>query len=175
MAQQDPDEPGVFLLRDKETDEPEPFYRTPFAQETMGLTAAQRGTALHTVMQSIRLDKTGSAREVEEELDRLTAQGYLTEPQAQSVSPISVARFFAGDLGRALRENLAGVTVVIVAQRIASVRDADRVAVLSKDGRLGGLAPHEELLESCPLYREICESQMRGREKKSGKEENGHG
>ena len=78
-------------------------------------------------------------------------------------------------LRRALRENLAGVTVVIVAQRIASVRDADRVAVLSKDGRLVGLAPHEELLESCPLYREICESQMRGREKKSGKEENGHG
>ncbi len=105
MAQQDPDEPGVFLLRDKETDEPEPFYRPTFAPETMGLTAAQRGTALHTVMQSIRLDKTGSAREVEEELARLTAQGYLTEPQAQSVSPISVARFFAGDLGRALREN----------------------------------------------------------------------
>ena len=78
-------------------------------------------------------------------------------------------------LRRALRENLAGVTVVIVAQRIASVRDADRVAVLSKDGRLVGLAPHEELLESCPLYREICESQMRGREKKSGKEENGYG
>ena len=65
--------------------------------------------------------------------------------------------------------------MVIVAQRIASVRDAARVAVLSKDGRLVGLAPHEELLESCPLYREICESQMRGREKKSGKEENGHG
>ena len=42
---------------------------------------------------------------MEEELARLTAQGYLTEPQAQSVSPISVARFFAGDLGRALREN----------------------------------------------------------------------
>lgn len=105
VAQQDPDEPGVFLLRDKETDEPEPFYRPTFAQETMGLTAAQQGTALHTAMQSIRLDKTGSAREVEEELARLTAQGYLTEPQAQSVSPISVARFFAGDLGRALREN----------------------------------------------------------------------
>lgn len=105
VAQQDPDEPGVFLLRDKETDEPEPFYRPTFAQESMGLTAAQRGTALHTVMQSIRLDKTGSAREVEEELARLTAQGYLTEPQAQSVSPISVARFFAGDLGCALREN----------------------------------------------------------------------
>ena len=105
VAQQEPDEPGVFLLRDKETDEPEPFYRPTFAQETMGLTAAQRGTALHTVMQSIRLDKTGSAHEVEEELARLTAQGYLTEPQAQSVSPISVARFFAGDLGRALREN----------------------------------------------------------------------
>lgn len=105
VARQDPDEPGVFLLREKDNDEPEPFYRPTFAQETLGLTAAQRGTALHTVMQSIRLDRTGSAHEVEEELARLTAQGYLTEPQAQSVSPISVARFFDGELGHALRDN----------------------------------------------------------------------
>lgn len=42
---------------------------------------------------------------------------------------------------------------------MASVRHADRIAVL-EDGALVGLGTHEALLESCPVYREICASQM---------------
>lgn len=49
-------------------------------------------------------------------------------------------------------------TTVIVSQRIASVRDADLICVLSH-GRMAGLGSHGELLATCPLYREICASQ----------------
>lgn len=49
-------------------------------------------------------------------------------------------------------------TTVIVSQRIAAVRDADTICVLSH-GRVAGLGSHGELVASCPLYREICASQ----------------
>ncbi len=58
----------------------------------------------------------------------------------------------------ALRRELRSTTVIRVAQRISSVRDADRIAVLD-DGRLVGFAPHAELAASCPVYREILDSQ----------------
>ena len=51
------------------------------------------------------------------------------------------------------------MTVLIVSQRVATVRGADRIAVLD-EGRLEGLGTHEELFESCPPYREICLSQL---------------
>ncbi len=63
----------------------------------------------------------------------------------------------------ALRRALAGldwpVTVFIVSQRTASLRQADRILVL-EDGRLVGQGTHGELLETCPVYREIHESQF---------------
>ena len=99
VAAQAPEEPGVFLLRDPAAG-PGPFQRPRFAQDTLGLTPAQRGTAVHTVMQSIRLDRTGSAAAVAEELARLTQQAFLTPAQAQTVDPQAVAHFFASDLGR---------------------------------------------------------------------------
>lgn len=99
------EEDGVFLLRETHEEGPKPFYRPQFAQEALGLTPAQEGTALHTVMQVIRLDKTGSTEDIQEELARLTTEAYLTEQQAASVDPAAVARFFASPLGRELREN----------------------------------------------------------------------
>ena len=51
-------------------------------------------------MQSIRLDRTGSAAAVAEELARLTQQAFLTPAQAQTVDPQAVAHFFASDVGR---------------------------------------------------------------------------
>lgn len=60
---------------------------------------------------------------------------------------------------RALRENLKGTTVLIVAQRIGTIRDADHILVLD-DGRIAGIGSHAELLENCPLYREIALSQL---------------
>ncbi len=61
-------------------------------------------------------------------------------------------------LRRAIKENTAGKTVIIVSQRVNSVKDADRIAVMD-DGELVGLGAHEELIKSCEVYREICLSQ----------------
>ena len=62
-------------------------------------------------------------------------------------------------LQTALREAMKDTTVVMVAQRIASVRNADRIAVIESDGRILHCAPHEELLKISETYRDICASQ----------------
>jgi ATP-binding cassette subfamily B protein len=62
-------------------------------------------------------------------------------------------------LQTALREAMKETTVVMVAQRIASVRHADRIAVIESDGRILHCAPHEELLKISETYRDICASQ----------------
>lgn len=64
------------------------------------------------------------------------------------------------DLQRALRERLKDTTVIMIAQRIASVKHADRIAVL-ENGTVTHCAPHEELLRTCETYREIYRSQTR--------------
>lgn len=60
----------------------------------------------------------------------------------------------------ALRKNLSGTTVVMIAQRIASVRHADRIAVID-GGTIVACAPHDELMQTCETYREIYYSQMK--------------
>lgn len=60
----------------------------------------------------------------------------------------------------AFRRELSGTTKLIIAQRISSVQDADRILVLD-DGRISDLGTHEELLESSKIYREVYESQMK--------------
>ena len=67
-------------------------------------------------------------------------------------------------LQKALRERLRDTTVVMIAQRIASVQNADRIAVL-ENGTITACAPHEELLRTSATYREIYESQNRTGEK----------
>lgn len=64
-------------------------------------------------------------------------------------------------LRAAIREMDSRPTVFIVSQRTASIRQADRILVMD-DGKLVGSGTHEELLESCPVYREIYESQYGG-------------
>lgn len=63
------------------------------------------------------------------------------------------------DLYRALEEEHPGMTKIIVAQRIASVRRADRIVVL-ENGRLAAVGAHEELLADCKVYQDIYHSQM---------------
>lgn len=60
---------------------------------------------------------------------------------------------------REIRENLAGTTVILVAQRIGTIKNADQILVLH-DGKIAGLGRHEELLERCPVYKEIALSQL---------------
>ena len=62
-------------------------------------------------------------------------------------------------LRRALSENFADTTVVMIAQRIASVMEADRIAVI-EGGTIIACAPHKELIRTCPTYRDIYNSQM---------------
>lgn len=63
-------------------------------------------------------------------------------------------------LRSALRRELGDTTVVMIAQRIASVRDADRIAVI-ENGTIRDCAPHEVLMEISETYRDIYESQMK--------------
>ena len=59
------------------------------------------------------------------------------------------------------REKLADTTTFIIAQRISSVQDADRIIVMD-DGRITDIGTHEELLVSSPVYREVYDSQQKG-------------
>ena len=61
----------------------------------------------------------------------------------------------------ALKTTLPDATKLIIAQRITSVMDADRIIVLD-DGHVVGLGTHEQLMESCSIYREVYESQQEG-------------
>ncbi|HNT05486.1 MAG TPA: ATP-binding cassette domain-containing protein, partial [Anaerolineae bacterium] len=61
----------------------------------------------------------------------------------------------------AFRRNRAGTTVLIIAQRISSVREADQIIVLD-DGRVIGMGTHQELLATNPVYQEINQSQQEG-------------
>ena len=65
------------------------------------------------------------------------------------------------NLRRAIRALDYHPTVFIVSQRTASIRGADQIIVLD-DGRMVGKGTHDQLLESCPVYREIYESQYKG-------------
>lgn len=64
-------------------------------------------------------------------------------------------------LRRALEGELAQSAVVIIAQRVSTVRNAAQIVVLG-DGRMVGLGTHEQLMETCPEYQDIVESQTRG-------------
>jgi ATP-binding cassette subfamily B protein len=61
----------------------------------------------------------------------------------------------------AFRKNLSGVTTLIIAQRISSVQDADRILVLD-DGKIVDVGTHEELLQTSTIYQEVYHSQQKG-------------
>ncbi len=62
---------------------------------------------------------------------------------------------------KAFREEIPGTTKLIIAQRISSVQDADRIIVMD-EGRINGFGTHEELMENNAIYREVYESQTSG-------------
>ena len=66
-------------------------------------------------------------------------------------------------LRRELKEKLSDTTVVMVAQRIGTIKNADKILVL-ENGELAGIGTHEELLKNCSTYQEIAISQLRKEE-----------
>lgn len=67
---------------------------------------------------------------------------------------------------RAFREEIPNTTKIIIAQRISSVQDSDKIIVLN-EGVINDIGTHEELIERCEIYRDVYESQMKGAEEKN--------
>lgn len=93
----------------------------------------------------------------------LIARAIAARPQILILDDSSSALDYKTDaaLRRALTEQMADSTVITVAQRVSSVKHCDVILVLDR-GRVIGRGRHEELLVSCPEYREIADSQMGG-------------
>lgn len=97
---------------------------------------------------------------------RLTiARALVGSPEILILDDSSSALDFATDaaLRKALRTETAGMTVLMVSQRASTIRRADKIIVLD-DGRVAGIGTHEELMEACETYREICLSQLSSEE-----------
>lgn len=95
----------------------------------------------------------------------LVARALAGSPQILVLDDSSSALDYATDarLRRAIHDHYSDVTTIIVAQRISSVMNADRILVL-EDGEIIGDGTHEHLMETCGVYREISDSQMGGGE-----------
>jgi len=76
-----------------------PIYRPDFIAQGRGLTAAQRGTALHLAMQYLPRDTPAEYIKIKQELLRLIAEGYLTQQQGDAVDPRRICAFLASPLG----------------------------------------------------------------------------
>lgn len=83
---------------------------------------------------------------------------YIFDDSFSSLDTATDAR-----LRQALRQHTAGATLVIIAQRVSSIVDADQILVLD-DGRIVAHGTHEELLETSPTYNEIVNSQLAAEE-----------
>ncbi len=91
----------------------------------------------------------------------LIARALAANPEILILDDASSALDYRTDaaLRGALHEHFAHTTCVIIAQRVSSIRGADCILVL-ENGRAIGCGTHEQLMASCPVYREIAESQM---------------
>lgn len=92
---------------------------------------------------------------------RLTiARALVKKPEILILDDSSSALDFRTDalLRKAIAGLGGGMTVIIISQRVNTVRGTDRIVVMD-DGRIAACAPHDKLLRSCEIYREICTSQ----------------
>ena len=100
---------------------------------------------------------------------RLTiARALVRKPEILILDDSASALDFATDakLRRAIRKMEGGPTVFIVSQRASSIRYADTIIVLD-DGQAVGIGTHQQLLESCQVYREIFQSQYESQRKEA--------
>ncbi len=93
---------------------------------------------------------------------RLTiARALVGSPQILMLDDSASALDFATDaaLRKSIQNETSGITVLMVSQRASTIRRADKIIVLD-DGEVAGIGTHEQLLDSCDVYREICLSQL---------------
>lgn len=93
---------------------------------------------------------------------RLTiARALLMRPALLILDDAASALDYLTDmrLRRAIRQAARDMTLLVVSQRVGAIRDADRILVLD-EGALAGEGTHAQLLAGCPVYRDICRSQM---------------
>ena len=102
--------------------------RPVFAQEELGLTPAQRGTAQHLVMQFLNFDRTDTLEEIREEIARMTAMALLTPAQGKAASPDRVWAFFRSELGQRVKRSKG----------------------LKREFKFSVLAPAEKYYRRCP-------------------------
>jgi ATP-binding cassette subfamily B protein len=93
------------------------------------------------------------------------ARALVKQPRILILDDSFSALDYATDarLRQALAPETSGMTVIVVAQRVSSIRHADQIVVLER-GRVVGIGRHEDLLEACTTYREIVESQLQPQE-----------
>jgi ATP-binding cassette, subfamily B, multidrug efflux pump len=91
----------------------------------------------------------------------LISRALAGKPRLLLLDDCSSALDFKTDLAlrRSLREEYAGTTTILVAQRVSAVMAADHILVLDK-GRMVGYGKHDELRQSCPMYRDLCRLQL---------------
>ena len=91
------------------------------------------------------------------------ARALLKKPKVLILDDSTSAVDTATDarIREAFAKKIPGTTKLIIAQRISSVQDADRIVVLD-DGRISGIGTHWELLENNKIYKEIYEAQSKG-------------
>ena len=82
------------------------------------------------------------------------AEIYIFDDSTSALDLKTEAAFY-----EALSKAHPSATKIIIAQRIASIRNADRIALL-ENGRIEACGPHDELLKTCPIYQNIFNSQM---------------
>ena len=91
------------------------------------------------------------------------ARALLKKPKVMILDDATSAVDTATDarIREALRDQMPETTKIIIAQRITSVQDADRIIVLD-EGKISDISTHEELLERSEIYREVYHSQQKG-------------
>ncbi len=144
------------------------LWGRPDATEEEMIAAAKNAQAYDFIMSfpdgfDTMLEQDGVNVSGEQKQRLCIARAMLRHPEIlildDSTSAVDSATEAA--IRQSFRENLKGMTVIIIAQRISSVRYADKIVIL-EDDHIAGVGTHEELLASNPIYKEIYASQQEG-------------